>query len=160
MRVAEGCGQDGLEMDGRVMQWELAMRILPASIVSGPLLLIGALSAGGQSTTLALGAGAPVQLAAGAGSTADKDTFTQKARDEIQEWQRKLHDFGGKAEAKGKEAGDAAENGLHEAWTKAEAASRKLEAAGAGDWESAKASYEKASHELADAWHRAHPDDK
>ncbi len=137
------------------------MRILAASIVIGPLLLIGALPAAGQSTpALGAGARAPVQLAAGTGSTADKDTFTQKAREEIQEWQRKLHDFGGKAEAKGKEAGDAAEHDLHEAWTKAEAASRKLQAAGAEDWESAKASYEKASHELAETWHRVHPDDK
>jgi len=37
----------------------------------------------------------------------------------MQEWQRKLHDFSEKAEAKGKEAANAAENDLNKAWTKA-----------------------------------------
>ena len=38
----------------------------------------------------------------------------------MQKWQRKLHDFSEKAEAAGKEAGNAAENDLNKAWTKAE----------------------------------------
>jgi hypothetical protein len=135
------------------------MRMLTASIVIGPLVLIGALPAAGQST-LALGSGAPVQLAAGGDSTADRDTYTQKARDEMQEWQRKLHDFSEKAEAKGKEAGNAAENDLNKAWAQAEAASRKLQTVGAESWESAKTSFEEASRELADAWHKVHPEDK
>ena len=75
----------------------------------------------------------------------------------MQEWQRKLHDFSEKAAAKGKEAGNAAENDLNKAWTKADAASRKLQTVGAEGWESAKTSFEKASHELADAWHKIHP---
>ena len=76
------------------------MRMLTVSIVIGPLVLIGALPAAGQ-PTLALGSGAPVQLTAGANSVADGDTYTQMARDEMQEWQRKLHDFSEKAAAKG-----------------------------------------------------------
>jgi hypothetical protein len=135
------------------------MRILPAAIVIGTLMLIGGLPAAGQST-LTLGSGAPVQLAAGGDSTADRDTYTQKARDEMQEWQRKLHDFSAKAEAKGQEAGNAAENDLNKAWAQAEAASRKLQTVGAESWESAKTSFEEASRELADAWHKIHPEDK
>ncbi len=123
------------------------MRILTAAIVVGPLLLSGTLAAG------------QVQVAAG-DATADRDTYAQKARDEMQQWQRKLHDVGAQAEAKGQEAGNAAGNDLNAAWSKAEAASRKLQAAGAEGWESAKTSYEQASHELAEAWHRIHPDDK
>jgi len=135
------------------------MRMLAASIVIGPLLLIGALPAAGQAT-LALGSGAPVQLAAGADSTADRDTYTQKAREEMQEWQRKLHDFSEKAAAKGKQLDKAAKNDLNKAWTKAKAASSKLQTVGAEGWESAKTSFEKASRELAEAWHKIHPEDK
>jgi hypothetical protein len=135
------------------------MRILSAAMVIGPLVLIGALHAAAGQSTLALGSGAPIQLAAGGDSTADRDTYTQKARDEMQEWQRKLHDFSEKVVAKGKEAGNATENDLHEAWTKAEAASRQLQTVGAEGWESARSSFEKASHELAETWHKIHPED-
>jgi hypothetical protein len=133
------------------------MRILNASIVIGSLVLIGALPAAAGQSTPALGSGAPVRVAAGGDTTADRDTYTQKAKAEMQEWQQKLHDFSEKAEAKGKEAGNAAEVDLNKAWTNAEAASRKLQTVGAEGWESAKASFEKASHELADAWHKIDP---
>jgi hypothetical protein len=136
------------------------MRILTASIVIGPLMLIGALPAAAGQSTPALSSGAPVRLAAGGDSTADKDTYTQKARDEMQEWQRKLHDVSENAEAKGKEAGNAAKDDLNKAWTKAKAASDELQTASAEGWESAKISFEQASHELADAWHKIHPEDK
>jgi hypothetical protein len=134
------------------------MRILTAAIVIGPLVLIGAVPA--DQSTLALGSGTPVRLAAGGDSTADRDTYTQKARAEMNEWQRKLQGFSEKAEAKGKEAGNAAENDLNEAWTKAEATSRQLQTIGAEGWESAKTSFAKASRELAEAWHKIHPEDK
>ena len=53
------------------------MRILFASIVIGPLMLFGALpAAAGQS----ISSDTPIQLAAGGDSTADRDTYTQKAR--------------------------------------------------------------------------------
>jgi hypothetical protein len=136
------------------------MRMLTVSIVIGPLVLIGALSAAAGQSTLALGSGGPVQLAAGNDTPADRDTYTQQVRDKMQEWQRKLHDFSEKAEAKGKEAGDAAENDLNKAWTKAEAASGKLQTVGAESWESAKTSFEEAARELRDAWHKIRPQDK
>jgi hypothetical protein len=60
----------------------------------------------------------------------------------------------------GQRAGNAAENDLNEAWTKAEAASRQLQTIGAEGWESAKTSFAKASRELAEAWHKIHPEDK
>jgi hypothetical protein len=107
------------------------MRMLTVSIVIAPLVLIGALPAAAGQSTPALGSGAPVLLAAGNDTPADRDTYTQQARKEMQEWQRKLHDFSEKAEAKGKEAANAAENDLNKAWTKAEAASSKLQTLGA-----------------------------
>jgi hypothetical protein len=134
--------------------------MLTVSMVIGPLMLIGALPAAVGQSTLALGSGAPLLLAAGNDTPADRDTYTQQARDKMQEWRRKLHDFSEKAEAKGKEAGNAAENDLNKAWTKAEAASGKLQTVGAESWESAKTSFEEASRELRDAWHKIRPQDK
>jgi len=158
MQVAEWWSQAGYDMDGRTRDTkEVAMKILTAAIVIGPLMLIGALPAGaGQS----ISSDTPIQLAAGSDSTPDRDTYIQKARDEMQEWQQKLHDFSEKAKAKGNAAGNAAENDLNEAWTKAKAASDELQTAGADSWESAKTSYKEASHELAEAWHKIHPEDK
>jgi hypothetical protein len=136
------------------------MRILIVSVVIGPLMLIGALPGAAGQSTVALDTEAPVRLAAGDDSTADRDTYAQRAQHEMQEWQQKLHDSGEKAETDAKTAGNAAENDLNKAWTKAEAASRKLQAVGAEGWDSAQASYEKASHELAATWHKIHPEDK
>jgi len=136
---------------------EVAMRILFASIVIGPLMLFGALpAAAGQSISF----NTPIQLAAGGDSTADRDTYIQKARDTMHEWQQKLHDFSEKAKAKGREEGNAAENELNAAWTKAEAEQHKLEIATAEGWESAKISFEKASHDLKEVWDKIRPDDK
>ena|SRR5579863_441623 len=133
------------------------MRILTAAIVIGPLTLIGALpSAAGQS----ISSDTPIQLAAGVNSPADRETYTQKARDEMQEWQQKLHDFSANAETKGKEAGNAVERELNEAWTRTEAASRQLQTVGDEGWDSAKTSYEKASHDLVEAWQKVHSVDK
>jgi hypothetical protein len=136
------------------------MRMLTVSIVVGPLMLIGALPAAAGQSALALGSGAPVRLVAGSDSTADRDTYTQKARNEMQEWQQKLHDFSARAEAKGAEAGRAAKDDLDAAWTKAEAASRQLQTASAEGWESARTSFDAASRGLIDAWHKVHPEDK
>ncbi|HUC65783.1 MAG TPA: hypothetical protein VMA53_10170 [Stellaceae bacterium] len=135
------------------------MGIFRASIIIGPLMLIGALPAAGQSMP-PLGSGTPIRLAADDSSTSDRDSFTQKAQAEMQDWQQKLHDFGQQAEAKGQEAGSAAQSGLNDAWVKAKAASHKLKTVGAEGWQGAKASYEKASHNLAEAWQKVHPDDK
>jgi hypothetical protein len=130
---------------------EVAVKAIIAAIVAGPLMLIGVLpAAAGPSTS----SDPPIRLAAGSDSTADRDTYTQKARDDLQEWQRRLHDFGEKAKTDGQKDAAAAQHDLNEAWTKTQAEAHKLQTASAEDWERAKASYEKASQELADAWHR------
>ncbi len=130
------------------------MRILFASIVIGPLMLFGALpAAAGQS----ISSDTPIQLAVGGDSTVDRDTYTQKARVSVDEWQQKLHDFSEKAKAKGQQEGNAAENELKAAWTKVEAEQHKLQTASAEGWESAKISFEKASHDLKEAWDKIRP---
>ena len=78
----------------------------------------------------------------------------------MEEWRQKLRDFSERAKAKGQKEGDAAENDLNAAWIKTEAELQKLQAASAEDWDGAKASFEKASRELADAWNRIRPEDK
>ena len=128
------------------------MRMLTASIVIGSLVLFGALPAAAGQSTLSPGASAPVRLAANGDPTVDKDTYLQRARKEMQEWRRRLHDFSARAEANGKGTGNTAETDLNKAWTRTEAASRKLQTVGAEGWDHAKASFEQASHELADAW--------
>jgi hypothetical protein len=110
------------------------MRILIPSIVLGPLMLVGALPvAADQPAAFAT----QIQLAAGNDATGDRDTYSQKARDDMQEWQRKLHDFGTRTQAEGR---------------KAEATANKLQTAGEDGWENAKTSYEKASSDLANSW--------
>jgi hypothetical protein len=119
------------------------MRLAIASILIGSLALIGALPA-----------------AAGDESTNDKDAYTRKAHNDVQEWHRKLDSFDRRVETAGKETGKAAQADLNMAWTKTQAASRQLETAGADGWDKAKSAFEKASDDLADTWHRNVPDDK
>jgi len=135
------------------------MRTLTAAIVVVPLMLMAAVAALGQSA-VAPGSDASVRSTASSNSTVDRDTYTHEAQASMQEWQRKLHEFGEKTEAEGKEAGDAGKENLNQAWTKTRVASRKLQTVGDEGWESAKASYEKASHGLADTWHKIHSEDK
>lgn len=129
------------------------MRILAASIALGSLLLIGALPAAGQAAPTH-GTGGSIRLAAARDTTADRDTYTQRARNEMKEWQLKLHDFSGRTQAKATEAQAKATSDLNEAWTETKDASGRLEIASKADWESAKSSFQSATHKLAVAWHK------
>lgn len=132
------------------------MRIRSASTIVGSLLLIGligTLPAAGQSTQ-------PPQPAASSGMAApadwktERDTYIQKARDDVQAWQQKLHDIREKAKAKNSEASITAHNDFNTAWTETEDAFHKLETVGAEDWESAKISFNTASQKLAAIWEK------
>jgi len=136
------------------------MRIVTASILIGSLTLLGTLPVAAGQSAFAPSPHTFLRLAAADASTGDRDTYTRKAHDDVREWQKKLQDFGKKTEAAGKETGKAAESDLNLAWTKTEAASRRLETAGADGWDSAKMAFEKASNDLADTWHRNVPDSK
>jgi hypothetical protein len=152
----EFASQDGTQIED-ALQKEFAVRIFLASIVIGPLMLFGALSAAAGQL---ISSDMPIQLAASSDSTIDRDTYAQKARDDLHEWQQKLHDFGEKAKAKGQEEGNKTRNELNAAWTKADAEQRKLQSASAEGWDSAKSSFERASHDLKDVWDKIRPDDK
>jgi hypothetical protein len=133
------------------------MKIIFASIVVGPLMTFGALPA---AAIQPISSDTPIQLAVGSNSTPDRDTYTEKARDAMQEWQQKLHDFSQKAKARGQEETNAAGNELDAAWIKAAAEEHKLETASAEGWESAKISFEKASRDLKEVWDKIGSNDK
>ena len=125
------------------------------------LLLIAALPGAGQSpadpSVSPQASGAPTRLTAEGDFGAKKDEYVRKSKDEMRAWQQKVHDFGETAEAKGHEANAAAKSDLRKAWANTEAQSRKLESANAAGWDGAKASFEKASQTLKEAWHKNHP---
>ena len=133
------------------------MRILPGLAVLGPLLLIGTLPAAAQSVQ-------PTQPTASFGGAAaadwkaERNTYVQKARDEMQEWQRKLHDL--REERRNSEANIKTRKHFNTAWTEVEEASRKLETAGAENWQSAKVSFHQASQRLAAVWEQIKNQDK
>jgi hypothetical protein len=135
------------------------MKILNALAAGGTLLLIAAVPAAGQPMSLHA-SGAPIRLVAEGDFGAKKDEYVQRSKSEMREWQRKMHDAGETAEAKGHEASAATKSALHDAWAKTETESRKLETASADGWDSAKRSFEKASQNLKDTWHKIHPDDE
>src|ERR1700677_4675801 len=122
------------------------MRILPTSTVVGSFLvigLIGTLPAAGQSIQPPQPS-ASSRMAAVADWKTERDAYVQKARDEVQEWQRKLHDFSEKTRTKTSETSIMAQNDFNAAWKETEDAFHKLETVRAEDWESAKTSYNKA----------------
>jgi hypothetical protein len=130
------------------------MRILPTSTVVGSFLvigLIGTLPAAGQSIQPPQPA-ASSRMAAVADWKTERDAYVQKARDEVQEWQRKLHDFSEKTRTKTSETSIMAQNDFNAAWKETEDAFHKLETVRAEDWESAKTSYNRASLKLAAIW--------
>ena len=128
------------------------MKAVALALIVAPLLLVTAPPSTATS--------AAVQLVAVSDQVADRDSYKQKAEADMREWRRKLHDFGAKAEATGKQAGDTAKSDLDQAWASADDAAAKLKAAGDKDWESAKARFETATHELAEAWRRINPNDQ
>jgi hypothetical protein len=132
------------------------MRILPTSTVVGSVLLIGligTLPAASQSVQPTKPT-ASLKVAAVPGWKAERDAYVQKASDQVQAWQRKLHDFREKTRTKNSEENIAARNDFNTAWTETEDAFHKLQIVGAQDWESAKKSYNKASLRLAAIWEK------
>jgi hypothetical protein len=131
------------------------MRMLFVSIVAAPLMMIGALPA-----AQSISSDARIRLANG-GPTVDRDPYNQNAPDAVLEWQKKLDDFTEKAKAKMLQEGNAAGDKLNAAWIKTVAGERKLQAASATSWKSAKIiSFEKASHGIMRVWAKMRPDDK
>jgi len=132
------------------------MRILPTSTIVGCFLLIGltgtppTAAQSDQPTQPAVSS----RTAAVAAWKTERDTYVQKARDEVQAWQQKSHDIREKAKTKNTKASIVAQNDFNTAWTETEDAFHKLETVGSEDWESAKISFNKASQKLAAIWEK------
>jgi len=136
------------------------MRILAASIVMGPLMLIGALAATAGQSNPAFGADSSIQLVSSGDRTTDRDSFRRQAWNDTQEWQRKLYIFSENAKTNGHKAGIEAENEVDKAWTNYRAAARNLRTLSDDGWKSTKTSYVKASRELANAWDKIRAEDR
>jgi hypothetical protein len=89
------------------------MKVFIAPIIVA-FVLVGAFPAAAQSN-LGSGSGSSVRLAAAHDSTADRATFTQKARNDMQGWQQKLHTFGKKIRAKAMQGHNSAGDDLNKA---------------------------------------------
>jgi len=88
----------------------------------------------------------------------DRLSYMHQTQVKMQEWKHKLRDLSEKAKASGQSAEASTDKDLQKLWEKTKAASRKLQAASADDWEAARASYETESHNLDEAWKKRFPD--
>jgi hypothetical protein len=133
------------------------MRNHAVSIMFGPLLLLCAVPGLAQPVT-------PPDKDVGAKvvetspPTTEHDTYIQKTRNELSVWRGRFDEFGADAKGATVTAGNDADRDLHAAWADFQTASLKLQSVGADGWAAAKATYERASDGLANAWHRVHPE--
>lgn len=127
------------------------MKNLIAAVMAGSLVLMAGLPAAGHAARLVL------PNASVHDSANNRATYIEEARREVEEWRQKLHNLSDSTRVKATDANKAALDDLTKAWTRTEAASRRLENAGADDWQIAKTSYKTASRKLVLAWHRVSP---
>jgi hypothetical protein len=136
------------------------VNVLVGLIVVGPLVaLAGPPAVAGHSRPLLVNQ-LLVKVADNDDFAARKDAYLQKSRNDMAEWQRKMHVAGERGEAQGHEAAATTRAHLDRTWTAAERSWRDLQAAGAEGWDSTKNAYERSAAELRVQWHQLHPDDK
>jgi hypothetical protein len=123
------------------------VRIFIAAIMIGPLMLIGALPASGQSPAVR-------SAVPGNDANADRQSYARRAQDDMLLWRERLEALNSTLSAGRSKGLNSAEKDLDAAWTASEVEARRLQTAGAADWALAKQAYEKASRDLAVAWDR------
>jgi len=129
-----------------------AMTYLIAPIVIGTLAFAAAVPAAAQ-TPPGHDQGTTVRLVMTRDPATDRQSYIQKARDEMGVWKQKLQDFGTRVDDKTTAAHAKAAQDLDNAWTTTKAAADRLGTASAEDWNGAKTSYRQALHKLVVAWH-------
>ena len=134
------------------------MRILIAPIMIG-MLAVANVPAAAQSKPLN-DKGTSVGVAANHDPAGERNSYTQQAKGEMRIWEQKLQDFNAKVEAKATQTQTTTSKDLDNAWTKTKTAWTQLETAGENDWNSGKASFQRASHKLGVAWQKVNPKDK
>jgi hypothetical protein len=101
--------------------------------------------------------GTSIQISTIRDAAAERESYIQRARDEVRVWQQKLYDFDTKVQVKGTAARASASSDLDDAWAATRTASERLETVAEADWDSAKASFKNASHKLDVAWRKLTP---
>jgi hypothetical protein len=129
------------------------MRGIALSFVLGTVLAAGTLPAVAQPVQAA----APVTAKTGT-ETPYRQTYEEDARTRLRVWGQEVTAFNKKTEAKGRSQDNEAGSELNIAWTETKAEERKMEVAGADDWESVRTSFDHASHRFEDALGRARSD--
>jgi hypothetical protein len=118
-------------------------------VLGGLLTFASALPAAGQPAPTA----PQVEQATPSGQA----TFSARVRNELADWRGKMDSLDQRVDATGHRTADAAGVSLRAAWIRTEDAGQKVQTASAQDWDSVKASYESASHELALEWDKLAP---
>jgi uncharacterized membrane protein len=129
------------------------MKPFRVALMLGGIILLGALPAAGQQAPPA----APPDAAASGDRSPDHDRYLEKARADLQKWRRDLDDFNARATAEGRADSRAAADQLNAAWAKTQAEAGKLQAAGAEDWDRARASFENSSRDFTQSLGRIWP---
>jgi hypothetical protein len=134
------------------------MKLLFAPIVIGTLALTSASPAVAQSKPA--DKATSVGLSTTRDPTAERNSDTQQAQEEVRVWEKRLRDFEAKAQVKVTAAETSASKELNDAWTETKSASSQLETAAEADWNGAKDSFKKATDKLVVAWNKVNPADK
>ncbi len=140
------------------------MRIIIAATVIGLLALAGASPAAAQSKN-------DKAMSVGSSTTddpaAERNNFTNGAKDEMKIWEGKLHDYNAKRTTNATEVQAGASRNLNGAWRETQTAWTQLVkvdlnvgTAGANAWASAQADFQTASQKLASTWQKANPEAK
>ena len=111
-------------------------------LIVAPLALIGVAPASSE----------PAQPAPAAAPVADRGAIVQKARDDLHDWRLKLDAYAEKVKTDSQASRAEATDEMNKAWTKAKDAAARLETAGAAEWASAKAEFNKDSDAMAASW--------
>jgi len=134
------------------------MRTLLAPILIGTLVLAGALPAAAQPKPAS--DKGTVGMAPSHDPAAERKSYTQQAQGAMRLWEQRLHDFNAKLESNTTQSKATTSKDLDSAWNDTKTAWNQLETAGVDDWNSARATFQGASHKLGVAWQRVSPKDK
>jgi uncharacterized membrane protein len=94
----------------------------------------------------------PRQSSQAPAAAPEQQSFRDKARDELHDWQRKIDDFNHRTETSGRAEAKEARASLDQAWSNVETQSRRLETASAADWNDSKIAYQRAVQDLSERW--------
>jgi hypothetical protein len=93
-------------------------------------------------------------------TAAERDTYAQQARIEVQEWRVEIDRLSADARARSARAWKTASEDLNASWIRTRDASDRLRQAGKAGWNSARDTYNEAADELLAKWAKLRADEK